>query len=59
MVVLFNAPFSRGSVRGAGGAFLTGASRTGGRLHVEKHMFDVARLVEAHQTLGERFDLVF
>jgi hypothetical protein len=27
--------------------------------HVEKHMFDVARLVEAHQAFGEGFDLVF
>jgi hypothetical protein len=31
----------------------------GGWLHVEAHMFDVARLVEAHQALGEGFDLVF
>jgi len=30
-----------------------------GRLHVEPYIFDVARLVEAHQALGERFDLVF
>ena len=30
-----------------------------GRLHVEEHMFDVARFVEAHQALGERFDFVF
>jgi len=29
------------------------------RLHVETHMFDVARLVETDQALGERFDLVF
>jgi len=35
------------------------AGRTSGRLHVEKHMFDVARLVEAHQALGVGFDLVF
>ena len=27
-----------------------------GRLHVEQHMFDVARLVEAYQALGERFE---
>jgi hypothetical protein len=40
-----------GSERGAGG--------TNRRLHVEKDMFDVARLVDAHQALGERFDLVF
>ena len=31
----------------------------GGWLYVEKHMFDVARFVEALQALGERFDLVF
>jgi hypothetical protein len=30
-----------------------------GRLHVEKHMFDVARLIETHQALGEGFDLAF
>jgi hypothetical protein len=41
-----------------------GAGRTGGftldgRWHVEKHMIDVARLVEAHQALHVRFDLVF
>jgi hypothetical protein len=30
-----------------------------GRRHVEQHMVDVARLVEAHQALGEGFDLVF
>jgi|HubBroStandDraft_6_1064221.scaffolds.fasta_scaffold1340613_2 hypothetical protein len=30
-----------------------------GRLHVEKHMFDVSGLVEAHQALGVGFDLVF
>jgi hypothetical protein len=29
-----------------------------GRLHVEEDVFDVARLVEAHQALGERFDFV-
>ena len=32
---------------------------TKGRLHVEKHMFDVARLVETHQALCVGFDLVF
>ncbi|MBV9769204.1 MAG: hypothetical protein JOZ32_06515 [Bryobacterales bacterium] len=37
----------------------SGAGRARGRLHVEKHMFDVARFVETHQTLGERFDLFF
>jgi hypothetical protein len=44
-------PHGRGSERGAGG--------TSGRLHVEAYMLDVARLVEAHQALGEGFDLVF
>ncbi len=29
-----------------------------GRLHVEQYVFDVARLVETHQALGEGFDLV-
>jgi hypothetical protein len=28
-------------------------------LHVEAHVFDVARLVEALQALGEGFDFVF
>ena len=32
--------------------------RISGRLHVETHMFDVARLVDEHQVLGERLDLV-
>jgi hypothetical protein len=36
-----------------------GAGRTGRWLHVEKHMFDVARFIEADQALGEGFDLVF
>ena len=35
-----------------------GAGRTNGRLHVETHMFDVARLVETDQALRKRFDLV-
>jgi hypothetical protein len=39
----------------AGGRLLV----AGGRLHVEKHMFDMAGLVEADQTLPECFDLVF
>ena len=43
--------FSRSSERGAGGA--------SGRLHVKAHVFDVARFIEAHQALGEGFDLVF
>ena len=30
-----------------------------GRPQEEEHVFDVARLVEAHQALGERFDFVF
>ena len=30
-----------------------------GRLHVEEHVFDVARFVETHQAVGESFDLVF
>jgi hypothetical protein len=29
------------------------------RLHVEEHVFDVARLVETHQALGVGFDFVF
>jgi hypothetical protein len=29
------------------------------RLHVEQYMFDVAGLVEARQTFGECFHLVF
>ena len=44
-------PYDRGSERRAG--------RTSGRLHVEKHVFEVARLVEKHQALGVGFDLVF
>jgi hypothetical protein len=31
----------------------------GGRLQVEKYVFEVAGLVEAQQTLREGFDLVF
>ena len=37
------------------------ASRLGrrsGRPHVETHMFDVARLVDALEALRERFDLL-
>ena len=40
----------------AGGA---GGFAPEGRLHMEQHMLDVARLVEEHQTLRELFDLVF
>jgi hypothetical protein len=29
------------------------------RRHVEKHVFDVARLVQILQALGEAFDMVF
>ncbi len=29
-----------------------------GRRHVEKHVFDVARLVEELEALGETFDMV-
>jgi hypothetical protein len=35
-----------------------GAGRASARLHVEAYIFDVARLVDAHQALGEGFDLV-
>jgi hypothetical protein len=38
---------------------LVGLSVAGGRLHVEKHMFEMTGLVEADQSLGERFDFVF
>src|ERR1700733_7402718 len=31
----------------------------GGWGHVEEYMFDVARFVEAHQALGEAFDIAF
>ena len=30
-----------------------------GRLHVKEDVFDMSRLVEAHQALGERFDFAF
>jgi hypothetical protein len=30
-----------------------------GRLHVEEHMFEAARFVEAHQALSVGFNLVF
>jgi hypothetical protein len=37
---------------GAGGFALAG------RLHLEEDVFELARLVEAHQALGAGFDLV-
>ncbi|MGP0071765.1 MAG: hypothetical protein ACLPWF_07515 [Bryobacteraceae bacterium] len=37
----------------------TGVFALDGRLHVEKHMFDVARLVQMLESLGEAFDIVF
>jgi hypothetical protein len=44
------APRSRGSDRDA--------CRTGRRLHVESHMFDVSGLVETDQALGKGFDSI-
>ena len=35
------------------------AGRTKGRLHVEKHIFNVARFVEMLEALGEAFDIAF
>jgi hypothetical protein len=39
-----------------GARFAIGRAR---RLHVEKHMFDVARLVEMLEAIGEALDLSF
>jgi len=36
-----------------------GGFALGGRLHLEKHVFEAARLVEAHQVLGVGFDLAW
>ena len=38
---------------------MAGKGPLGVRRHVEKHMFDVARLVEELEALGEACDMVF